>query len=275
MKIAFTKFTACGNDFILMDNRKGVFSREAAKEITPCLCERRSGIGADGVVLLENSNQADYRMRIFNADGSEAEMCGNGARCLMKYLNQLEGGKNSYSIETLGGNIVLSKDKDQVCVSMPTPKDISWSIRLEVKGNPQTVHHLDTGVPHLVMFVNDLNSAEWMEMAPLMRAHPMFHPSGANVNFVKVLDEKRISVRTYERGVEAETPACGTGAVASALAAAKVYGLKGPITALPRSNDPLAISFSFQAEGYANVTLKGSVSEVFQGTLDLNLIRNP
>lgn len=268
MKIPFSKYSGSGNDFILIDNRKKVFSPNSP--FIQRLCKRRTGIGADGIILLETSHQADFKMCIFNADGSEAEMCGNGVRCLLKFILALGIDKQSYIIETKQSKIMLRHDQGLPCVSMPAPYDLRLNVTLDVEGEIISASFLNTGVPHVVIVVNDLEDAHWMNIAPKIRHHPEFDPHGANVNFIKFDDQKNVLIRTYERGVENETLACGTGATAAALIASALYQLSSPIQVIPRSQENLTISFVYSNSSFDQVTLLGPASLIFQGELILD-----
>lgn len=226
------KYSGCGNDFFLIDNRERFFFPD------PPLIQELCAQQADGVILLENSSLSDFRMRIFNADGSEAEMCGNGVRCLMQFIRDLHPEKFHCSIETLAGVVIAMADVQGIKVKMPTPVGFNFNLKID----QWVCHFVNTGVPHTVIFVDDLEQNSWMEAAPLIRHHLNFAPKGTNVNFAQ-LHQDGIAVRTYERGVEGETLACGTGATAAALIAARLYNLPSPIRVIPRSQDPLFVEF--------------------------------
>lgn len=195
-------------------------------------------------------------MTILNADGSEAEMCGNGIRCLGAFLIDLGFSTKPYTIETKERMLSISfTPESEVSVDMGAPTDERWD--MEIDG--QVLHYLNTGVPHAVLFVSDLDAAAVEEQGAYFRRHPTFQPKGANINFVEVVDSRSIRARTYERGVEGETLACGTGATACAIAAAKVKGLTPPIRVIPRSDETLTICFSCDKEVYTNVTMTGPV----------------
>jgi diaminopimelate epimerase len=263
---SFTKYSGCGNDFILIDNREKIFPSENSTLICR-LCHRSFGIGADGVILLENSPLADFRMRIFNADSSEAEMCGNGVRCLLKFIQKLGFQKKSYLIEAMHQNVIASFSGDLVSVTMPRPKNEQWWLTLRVDSQPMMLHSIDTGVPHVVIFVDDIKANSLMAIAPKIRFHPYFAPKGTNVNFAATLPSGEIAVRTYERGVEQETLACGTGAVAVALAAVKIYGHTSPIKIHTQSQEILEITLTHPL--HHPPILLGPVNFVYQGQIDL------
>jgi diaminopimelate epimerase len=259
---SFSKYSGCGNDFILIDNRENHFPH-ADRALIARLCHRQCGIGADGLILLERSLKADYRMRIFNADGGEAEMCGNGIRCLIKFIRQLGGLRSHYLIETMHSCLRTTEKGEKVSVEMPEPQAIRVSLSLPT--GALQCHYLNTGVPHAVIFVDELQNDDWMRMAPLIRNHEAFGPAGTNVNFASLDPSGAVWVRTYERGVEGETLACGTGATATALAAGAQFGLPSPIQVFPRSGEPLDISFCFQGDSFSQVSMAGSAHFIFRG----------
>jgi diaminopimelate epimerase len=270
MKYSFSKYAGSGNDFIFIDNRNAgcpVFDRQLISR----LCTRRTGIGADGIILLENSQKADFKMVIFNSDGSEAEMCGNGIRCLLKFIQELGFSQKSHLIETKHSKIKLSDEDGMPCVYLSCLSEIQSNIYLTVDGQNVLLHFMNTGVPHAVLFVEDLNCEDWMKLAPKIRKHPFFSPHGTNVNFVSLTDEKKtLHMRTYERGVEGETLACGTGATAAALIAAQIYNLVSPIRVIPLSKEFLEISFQSNHLKFYDVALKGPANFIFRGEVVLD-----
>jgi diaminopimelate epimerase len=268
MKLLFSKYSGSGNDFILIDNRD-LFFPSRNKQLIATLCQRRTGIGADGIILLENSTHADFKMRIFNADGGEAEMCGNGARCLARFIQQLGFAKNDYKIEAMKSVIHLQIENDRISVSMPQPENFKWFQRLTIGDLELTLHSLNTGVPHAVIFVDELENDQWMKMAPSIRSHSSFGSPGTNVNFASVFQEGHLNIRTYERGVEGETLACGTGAIASALTAERLFRWPSPIQVSPKSKETLNISFKFEEGIPTNVKLAGPALFIFEGRISL------
>ena len=269
VSIPFVKYSGCGNDFVVIDNRD--LELETLDTLIPRLCDRNRGVGADGVLLLETSLVAQFRMRIFNADGSEAEMCGNGVRCLAHFIHQIENIGNKFTIETMHQTMSVVVNESLVSVAMPSPqKEISHH-NVSVDNREFSLNFLDTGVPHAIHFVDDLNRNDLLPCAPKIRFHPEFQPRGTNVNFAEVLSNKNISVRTYERGVEGETLACGTGAVAVALAAAALYGTPTPITIMTRSGDPLSIDFQGIPPYVTNLVMTGPAIRVYEGVFKPNL----
>jgi diaminopimelate epimerase len=267
MKLPFSKYSGSGNDFILIDNRNLVFPLR--KPLIADLCQRQTGIGADGIILLENSARADFKMRIFNADGGEAEMCGNGARCLAKFIQQLGFTKSSYQIEAMKSVIYLHIENERISVSMPQPENFKWFQKLTINDLELTLHSLNTGVPHAVIFVDELENDQWMKLAPAIRSHPIFETSGTNVNFASVTQEGHLHIRTYERGVEGETLACGTGAIASALTAERLFRWPSPIQVSPKSKETLNISFKVANGTPTDVQLAGPATFIFEGWVNL------
>lgn len=266
MHIPFSKYSGCGNDFILIDNRQKAFDF-ICNDIAQ-LCHRHQGIGADGVIFLEPSSKADFRMRIFNADGSEAEMCGNGLRCLVRFINELGIVGHQFLIETMHQLIQTTISGEYINIEMPVPTNYRFFDQLIIEETPYTLHFLDTGVPHAVLFVDDLYSDKWMAIAPKIRYHSHFKPKGANVNFAAINSKQEVEIRTYERGVEGETLACGTGATAAAIAAAYVHGLNSPIVIKPKSGDAIHIAFQGKLTNPISISklaMSGPAIKVFSG----------
>ena len=256
-----------GNDFVLLDNRAGSL-RLDAKTIER-ICDRHRGVGADGVLLVESaSNGADFKMRYYNSDGGEAEMCGNGARCFARYANRLTGSTSRLSFETQAGVITAEFSGDLVRINMTTPKDLRLNESLDALGERFDVHSINTGVPHAIVFVDYLETVDVQRMGRTIRNHGHFAPNGTNVNFVKILNQNTVAIRTYERGVERETLACGTGVVASALILHELNGAPQPIGVRVKGGNVLQVGFE-KAGGFSNVTLTGPADFVFDGKIDL------
>lgn len=255
--LEFTKMMAAGNDFIVIDNRTGKVKGQAPK-LAQRLCDRKNGIGADGLLLLERSEKSDLRMRIFNPDGSQAEMCGNGVRCLAKFSADRKISASRLSVETPAGEISVNVRAEIVRARLSDPKGLKISKELSV---------IDTGVPHAVKFVQTFQGLDVEGLGRQIRHDKAFKPRGTNVDFVRVVPGNRIEVRTYERGVEAETLSCGTGSTASALVAAKVHNLKSPVEVKTQSGEILKVHFLLNGKGFHEVTLEGEVREVFQGKI--------
>jgi diaminopimelate epimerase len=267
-RIKFTKMAATGNDFIVVDNRFSVigfrFSAVAKK-----LCNRKSGIGADGLLVLEKSKKADLRMRVFNPDGSEPDMCGNGSRCMALYAKNKKIAPASMSIETAAGILSACVKKDKIKIKMTDPKNIKLSMNLNSMGKACRFHYINTGVPHAVFFTKNLEKIDLGVFGKNIRYHKAFYPDGANVNIVRVEKGNSLSIRTYERGVEAETLACGTGAVASAIVSHMIKGFDSPVNVYA-GGGRLKIYFKGNSDkGFMDVFLEGEAREVFTGEIVL------
>jgi len=269
VNIPFVKMVGAGNDFVIIEARKDLDYVKFSKAV----CARHNGIGADGVLILDKSTTSDYQMRIINADGSEAEMCGNGARCMAAYIvANLKAVKPLFSMETLAGKILAQVEGEIAHVRLSNPKDYRPNLNITVANQKLEVHYIDTGVPHTIVFVDGLQEVNVNSLGALIRNHPRFAPRGTNVNFVEKTREDMVSVRTYERGVEAETLACGTGSVATALIAylhahPRVKKQKGAFMRVSTaSKEILEITFDLD-EGYKieNVWLKGSAKLIAKG----------
>jgi diaminopimelate epimerase len=266
--LRFTKMNGAGNDFVMIDNRLG--DLQLSRGQIASICDRHRGIGADGILVLERAaNGADFRMRYYNADGGEAEMCGNGARCFARYASRVAGPMEKLSFETPAGVIGAELQGELVRLEMSEPKDLRLGITIGLPDRKVAAHFINSGVPHVVVPVDDLEKVEVRALGSAIRRHEMFAPKGANVNFLKEWGERRIAIRTYERGVEDETLACGTGVVASALIFAAMKNVSGPIGVLVRGGNELQVGFEKTGDEYRNVTLTGPADFVFEGTIDV------
>ena len=269
MPVPFMKLSGTGNDFIVIDNRNGLIQAQEMSEFARLVCRRKFSVGADGLILLENSSNADFRWQFFNGDGSVAEMCGNGARCAARFANLQGIAPETMHFETLAGVIEAKVEASEVSVKMTPPKDIRLNRELEVDGRKISYHFIDTGVPHVLIFSDDIKNAPICELGRPIRFHSEFQPAGTNVNFVGRLPGSLLHVRTYERGVEDETFACGTGATACALVGAMLGREKSPVEIVTSGGDRLTIIFTLvdgnQAE---NVFLKGPAHVIYQGEIN-------
>jgi diaminopimelate epimerase len=264
----FTKMNGAGNDFVLIDNRAGHL-RLTLEQIVR-ICDRHWGIGADGILLLEKSNNsADFRMRYFNRDGGEAEMCGNGARCFARFANRITGAGEKISFQTPAGVIGAKLHGELVTLNMSEPSDLRLNVPLAIDGEDTTVHYINTGVPHVVVSVARVDMVDVRTQGAAIRRHKMFAPKGANVNFLEKRGRKTIAIRTYERGVEDETLACGTGVVASALIFAATENVDGSIGVLVRGGSELQVGFGKIDNRFCDVTLTGPAEFVFEGTIEI------
>lgn len=269
MVLQFTKMNGAGNDFILIDNRNQHL--QLTREQVINLCDRHRGIGADGLFLLIPcaSKKADWAWEFYNNDGGTAEMCGNGARCFARFVQRLTGATDQVTFETGAGLIRAALDGDRVTVNLTEPKDLRLAQKLHLHYGTETVHFLNTGVPHAVIFVADLNKAMVASLGAEIRYHQAFAPKGSNVNFVQLLGPNLIRVRTYERGVEGETLACGTGVTAAALIAARINQLNSPIAVRVQGGDTLEVSFRDEDGIFKDVRLNGPAEFVFDGRMEL------
>ncbi len=266
--LRFTKMNGAGNDFVLLDNRSGELSLTRA-EITR-LCDRHRGVGADGVLVLESpTNGADFRMRYYNADGGEAEMCGNGARCFARFANRTAGPLDQLSFETPAGVIGARLAGELVTLQMSEPQDVRLGLEVQIGEETFRAAYIDSGVPHVVVPVAKIEEVDVGSLGSVLRHHPLFAPRGANANFLEERGARSIAIRTYERGVEDETLACGTGVVASALIFAATENVQGPIDVLVRGGDTLQVGFTRDGEEFRNVTLTGPADFVFDGTIEI------
>ncbi|MDB6148118.1 MAG: Diaminopimelate epimerase [Spartobacteria bacterium] len=266
--LRFIKMNGAGNDFVMLDNRNGDIQLKA-DQISK-ICDRHRGIGADGILLLEKAaNGADFRMRYFNRDGGEAEMCGNGARCFARFAGKVAGAQGKLSFETPAGVIGAELHDELVTLQMSDPTDLRLNVALDRAGESRTVHFINTGVPHAVVPVFDLENIDIARQGAAIRHDPTFSPKGANVNFLEKRGPGKIAIRTYERGVEEETLACGTGVVASALIFALTEPTNGPVRISVRGGSELTVDFQKTGETFRGVTLTGPAEFVFEGTIDL------
>jgi diaminopimelate epimerase len=266
--LRFTKMNGAGNDFVMIDNRAGQVRLQPEQIVR--ICDRHRGIGADGILLLEKgSNGADFRMRYYNRDGGEAEMCGNGARCFARFANKIAGAPEKISFQTPAGLIRGELHGESVTLQMSEPKDLRLGIELIANGAKERVHFINSGVPHVVVPVSKVEDVDVRPRGEAIRRHEMFSPAGANVNFIEKRGAQRILVRTYERGVEDETLACGTGVVASALIFAATEKVDGPISVTVRSGSELSVGLKRAGDRFTNVTLTGPAEFAFEGTIEI------
>ncbi|HYH18264.1 MAG TPA: diaminopimelate epimerase [Azospirillum sp.] len=272
--VHFTKMHGCGNDFVLIDDRAARFAgMESRMAVT--LCDRRFGIGADGLILLRRPGRAGagLTMVFVNRDGLVGEMCGNGARCLAAFARRCGADGERLVIDTPAGLVTAAFDGALVRLSMTEPRVLDPDVRIEAGGRTLSFMAVDSGPPHAVTFVDAaaLDGVDVDAVGRAVRHHPAFAPRGVNVNFAAVRDG-RLHMRTYERGVEAETLACGTGAVACAAAASLRGVLDPPVTVVTRSGAPLTVSFRHGGGHFADVVLTGPAAFVATGTLDPGLV---
>jgi diaminopimelate epimerase len=263
-KISFTKFNATGNDFVVIDNRELTYAADDKKRWA-AMCSLKTGIGADGVLLLEKSDKVDFKMRYINADGGEVEMCGNGARAITAFANEvLNVKKEIYRFETMNGIYECALDPVYgYRLKMTELYDIGKIPLndLDSKMHASKSLYMNTGVPHAVFEVKGILDYPVLDNGRVVRHDGRF-PKGSNANFFEVITPKHIRIRTFERGVENETLSCGTGATATALAAAKFYGWNEEVV-LETLGGRLAVKFSADLK---DIYLCGKVEKIFTGT---------
>lgn len=257
MRIRFTKMHGAGNDFVMIDDRDGTFPAE--RGILAAVGARQTGVGCEGIILVQRSERLDFRMKFYNPDGSEAEMCGNGARCVAAFARAIGAAKaDAMRFETLAGDVGAEiVGPGLVKVEMPEPKDLRENF-------------VNSGVPHRIVPVEDLAKADVAGEGRRIRYSAEFAPAGTNVDFVCYRAPHEVAIRTYERGVEAETGACGTGSVAAALVGVAQHGLEFPVTVKTAKGYELVIGGEFDGKGFRKVTLTGPAARVFEGEIELD-----
>ena len=266
-KIPFYKMSGSGNDFILIDNRDGIVDDQYLKQLVVGACRRKMSAGADGLLLIENSSQADFKWRFYNADGSRAEMCGNGARCAGRFafITGITGPELSF--ETDVGLVTGEVIDDRVKIGMTDPIDLRENRTLPV--GETTLHYdfINTGVPHVVLSTDDIEGIDVFELGRAIRYHEIFSPAGTNVNFMEPIGDNTIAVRTYERGVEDETLACGTGCVAASLMMCLKHQWASPVNVKTRSGVMLRVYYTIEEGAFTRIYLEGDARVIYHGTL--------
>ncbi|OGR25258.1 MAG: diaminopimelate epimerase [Desulfobacca sp. RBG_16_60_12] len=269
-RLLFYKMHGGGNDFVVMDHRERFIPEAEQPGFARRVCHRQLGAGADGLILIEASltaNTADFRWRFYNADGSEPEMCGNGGRCAARFAVMTGIAPAILTFDTLAGVIKAEVKGRLVKLLMAGVGDFRKDQTIPLDEANVHAHFVRVGVPHLVVPVDDIEAAPVTEWGRLLRFHQMFQPAGTNVNFIRVEGPQTLRIRTYERGVEDETLACGTGAVASALIAARLGQVVSPVTVHTRGGEALTVYFTPQGEAFTEVFLEGDALVVYQGEL--------
>jgi diaminopimelate epimerase len=267
MKYCYDKLSGAGNDFLIFDIPN--FPIHEKKWIID-LCNKQNGIGADGVILVESNQSDSWLMRIFNSDGTEAEMCGNGLRCVGLWLKKAHPTQTHFSIKSMNSTHDIHIKENSISTSMGSAKVYSWSHIFSVEKQQFVASYLNTGVPHVVIEVEDIDSPYLMRLAPGIRYHNDFQPDGVNVNFV-TMGKDYLFIRTYERGVERETLACGTGVTAAALTIQHLYDVPFPIKVKVRSNETLIVSSKKELKNqYQTIWLSGPAKFISSGTVYAN-----
>jgi len=268
MNVPFAKMVGAGNDFIVIDNRDGVIP-ENRRGLIAAWCHRRLSVGADGVLLVERAADAHFSMRYYNADGGEAEMCGNGGRCIARfaYLNGIAPARIEFV--SMAGRHRAEIIGENVKLGLTDPTGLALGIDLPLSVGRRTVHLLNTGVPHAVGFVDDVARVDVVRLGREIRRHERFAPAGANANFVEPVDRHTFRIRTYERGVEDETLACGTGTTAAAILGGILGHFEPPTVGITRSGLPLVIYYERDGDRLTSVYLEGDAEVAFTGTLSM------
>ena len=276
-KIIFTKMSGTGNDFILIDEMKNP-GLDFNKVIVPKLCDRRNGIGADGVITIHNSDKYSFIMHYYNADGSTGSLCANGARCAILYASDAGLLKRNLA-RFLSNNVEYSGEimsDGNVKFNLNSPKTIKYNFKVKAANQLIKSHFADTGSPHVIINIADPENGsdlfsflETLPVEPLgreIRYLPEFAPEGTNVNFIKI-DHGDIQIRSYERGVEAETLSCGTGSAAAAIISYITDGLRPPIKIITKGNENLFVNFEVENQKVRNLSLTGPARIVFTGEI--------
>jgi diaminopimelate epimerase len=277
-KIVFTKMSGTGNDFIFFDESKNP-GLNITSEIVPKLCNRKNGIGADGVITIHNSDEYDFIMNYYNADGSTGSLCANGARCAILYASDSDRLKNG-TAKFLSNNVEYSGEilsNEDVKFNLNSAKKIKYNFKVKAANQLINSHFADTGSPHVVINIDDpennFNFFDSLENLPVeslgreIRCLPEFAPGGTNVNFIKIRDGA-VKIRSYERGVEAETLSCGTGSVAAALISYVTNDLRPPIKIFTKENENLFVNFDVENQKVKNISLTGTARIVFSGEIE-------
>jgi len=259
----FWKYHGLGNDFILIEDPD--LKAPVDPDAVVRLCDRRTGIGADGILYIRPDPEADAFMKIMNSDGSEAEMCGNGGRCAARFAYHGGFAPAALSFETLAGIIRAEILQDRVKLELPPASRPELGITLMLDGVPYTVSSITVGVPHAVVLVDDLEGCPVVTLGRQIRFHDRFKPAGTNADFVSIKDGSTIAVRTYERGVEDETLACGTGSVASALIAGVTRGMASPLSVITRGGEILTVHFAWKQGMPVELFLEGGADFIYEG----------
>jgi len=258
-----------GNDFVLIDDRQGLVPWED-HFLMAALAGRRTGIGCEGVILVQRSDKADFRMRFLNPDGTEVEMCGNGSRCAAAFAHAIGASGKALTMETMCGLVDAQLTESGVCVWMPEPAKKNYGVTLKVGDTTVQGDFINTGVPHFVVQVPNVSTVDVQGLGAALRLHAAFAPDGANIDFVTFRAPNRMTMRTYERGVEAESGACGTGAVACAVVAVETAQFTLPAKIKTPSGYDLVVDGDWRHHKCTGLTLTGPVKFVFTGEIELD-----
>ena len=263
--------SGAGNDFVVVDNRSRKIKN--GPKVARMLCDRRWGVGADGLLLLEKSRKASYKMMYYNADGSYGGMCGNGGRCIAQFAVSKRIARAEHSFEALGYVYCAHVEGSRVILSMKNARGLELGRKIRIGKKIVSVNFVDTGSPHVVVSSDALGRGKSVKEIDVdglgreIRLHRQFAPEGTNANFIERAGANTIRMRTYERGVEAETLACGTGSIASAIVAARLWKLRPPILVIAESKKRLRIDFDDDGRTVTNVRLTGPAVSIFSGSI--------
>lgn len=271
--IPFWKMSGSGNDFILIDYRKPIPSQDEMRVFVSKVCRRGLSVGADGVILIKPSTIADYGWRYYNADGGEVEMCANGSRCAARFAFENNIAPTKHRFETIAGIVDAEVIQDpggrvRVRVRLPDPSDLRLNVPIELSEQLYIGHTVNSGVPHVVYFVDDVEKVDVIGLGRKTRYHSLFAPRGTNANFVSVKERNQMMIRTYERGIENETLACGTGAIASALIATALKRTAPPVSLRTRSGGMLIVDFRREGGDFREISLEGDAKIIYKGEIE-------
>lgn len=258
MKVKFYKYQGAGNDFVMIDNRESNFP--VKKEIIEKICDRNFGVGGDGLILLENDSETDFRMVYFNSDGNESTMCGNGGRCIVRFAHDLEVTDEKMTFNAIDGLHHATVDGETIRLQMIDVKEVEDHDRYLF---------MNTGSPHHVEFVRNVKEVDVYNRGKEIRNGAPYYETGSNVNFVEVLPDQSLKIRTYERGVEDETLACGTGITAAAISSYIRGFVKNNTVKIEALGGKLSVNFDENNNTFENVWLNGPAVRVFEGEIEI------
>jgi len=269
VSIVFTKMSGSGNDFIIIDNRGSVIETSAKRDLVSKICVPKVSVGADGVIFVESSDKVNFKWDFYNGDGSSAEMCGNGGRCVARYAYEKNIAPEKMSFETTAGIIKAEVKESNVRIKLTNPENLQRNLDIVLNKKTFRVDCLNTGVPHTIVYTQDIMNEDVCGIGRGIRLHSMFSPAGTNVDFVQKQGDGELRVRTYERGVEDETLACGTGVVASAILASRAGIVEPPVRVQTQGGEFLTVDFEIidGSDNFGEVFLEGAAKFVFEGTL--------
>ncbi len=270
-KIHFVKMHGAGNDFVLVDDRQGTFPSHDNLRIA-ALAQRRTGIACEGIILVQRSSVADFRMVFFNPDGTEADLCGNGARCVAAFAREIGAVTSpAMTFETRAGLVDAEVSTNgAVKVWMPEPKNRRYGLQVKVGDRFVAGDYVEAGVPHFIVPCENIASVDVEGLGRALRLSDAFAPNGTNVDFVQFIPAHKALIRTYERGVEAESGACGTGAVATAVVAVETKKMSLPVHVRTSQGYTLTVDGDWRHAKSTGFTLTGPVKKVFEGFVDLD-----